>query len=732
MPYTLPDTHIFRRRFFSSLALPLVAETLLIGVLFWNVLALRNAIAWVNHTYQVISSAENIQRNLNEAESAYLHFLLFRSPRSLSTYQTVTVSLSRSLSSLQKEVSDNPIQVQRLDSAKTLLADWHQATLKSLTATKLSATLRNTDLHIFRSHQALDALLVSFIGEEKRLLAQRLRIYNDHLSLMFPLMGLLLLASVIFASWGLNNLKKLSSNYERSLTLARSQFDQLQKEKEFRDKVLESSLYSIIGLNKDGYFVYLNPKALHDLGYPIEELQGKSFLDIFSNDTAAKLKEAFEHSLQHKNPVADMEARFVRSDGSVRHMVIGWSPLLDKDEVVGFVVSGIDVTEKKRLEQELLAAQKLESLGRLAGGIAHDFNNILTAIFGYMELASEELPPDHPVQARLRDTERAAESAATLTQHLLAFARRQIIQPRLIRLDELVQNLQPMLQRLINENIELHVKVEQVHPVKVDPGQMEQILVNLVINARDAMPQGGTLTIAIEDAFIDETYAQRHEGVRPGNYVMLTVSDTGVGMDESVQQHIFEPFFTTKQQGRGTGLGLATCYGIVKQAEGHIWLYSEPGHGTTFKIFLPYAEGTPEELQLNEPTLPPIPKGTETILLVEDEPIVREVAASALRAQGYTVLEAGTGEEAIRLAEHHLTPIHLLITDVVMPGMSGRDLAERLLQTRKIEKVLYVSGYTENAIAHQGVLEQGIFFLPKPFTPGSLLRKVREVLDTPS
>lgn len=379
-----------------------------------------------------------------------------------------------------------------------------------------------------------------------------------------------------------------------------------------------------------------------------------------------------------------------------------------------------------------MAAQKLESLGRLAGGIAHDFNNVLTAIFGYMELASEELPPNHPVQVRLRDTERAAESAAKLTQQLLAFARRQIIQPRLIRLDELVQNIQPMLQRLIGENIELRVKVEQVHLVKVDPGQMEQILVNLAVNARDAMPEGGVLTIGVEDVFIDETYAQRHEEVLPGNYVMLTVSDTGVGMDQSIHQHIFEPFFTTKPQGRGTGLGLATCYGIVKQAGGHIWLYSEPGHGTTFKIFLPHAEGAPEELQPHESTLPPEPKGTETILLAEDEPSVREVAASALRAQGYTVLEAGSGEEAIRLAERHPDPIHLLITDAIMPSMSGRDLAEHLQQTRKVEKVLYISGYTENAIVHQGVLEQGIFFLAKPFTPSSLLRKVREVLDSPA
>ncbi|CEK13416.1 PAS domain S-box [Chthonomonas calidirosea] len=732
MPYTLPDTNIFRRRFFSSLAIPLGAEAILIGVLFWNVLALRNAIFWVNHTYQVISSAENLQRDFNEAESAYLHFLLFHSPTSLTAYQAVTVALSRSISSLQREVADNPIQVRRLNTAKTLLADWRHATQTNIAAPTRSAALKAVALHAFRAHQNLDVLLGAFIGEEKRLLTQRLRTYSDNLILMFAIIGLLSLTSITLVFWGFNNLRTLSGNYERSLTLARSQYDQLQKEKEFRDKVLENSVIPIVVIAREGHFSYVNQKAAQLLGYTPEELIGQSFLMTVPPDEAERVQAMFDRTLHEKSSVTDVEVRALRKDGSIRNVVFGWVPLLSENEVIGLVACGIDITEKKRLEQELLAAQKLESLGRLAGGIAHDFNNVLTAIFGYMELASEELPPNHPVQVRLRDTERAAESAAKLTQQLLAFARRQIIQPRLIRLDELVQNIQPMLQRLIGENIELRVKVEQVRLVKVDPGQMEQILVNLAVNARDAMPDGGVLTIGVEDVFIDETYAQRHEEVRPGNYVMLTVSDTGVGMDQSIHQHIFEPFFTTKPQGRGTGLGLATCYGIVKQAGGHIWLYSEPGHGTTFKIFLPHAEGAPEELQPHESTLPPVPKGTETILLAEDEPSVREVAASALRAQGYTVLEAGSGEEAIRLAERHPDPIHLLITDAIMPSMSGRDLAEHLQQTRKVEKVLYISGYTENAIVHQGVLEQGIFFLAKPFTPSSLLRKVREVLDSPA
>jgi signal transduction histidine kinase len=389
-----------------------------------------------------------------------------------------------------------------------------------------------------------------------------------------------------------------------------------------------------------------------------------------------------------------------------------------------------DITERKRLESQLLQAQKLESIGRLAGGIAHDFNNILTAIMGFTDLAEEELDDPEAVRLYLQNTRHASERAAQLTQQMLAFARRQMIEPQSVNLNQLLQNLAPLLHRLIPENIQLHhVLDDDLHSVKVDPNQFEQILVNLVVNARDAMPDGGRIIIETHNSALDDEYARQHEDVKAGDYVMLVVTDTGSGMDESIRLHIFEPFFTTKAQGRGTGLGLATVYGIVKQARGHIWLYSEEGKGTTFKIYLPRTLETPEPLLTAQKPLVSA-RGTETLLLVEDEPAVRTIGTSALRGCGYTVLEAEHGEEALRVAAEHEGGISLLITDVVMPQMNGKQLAERLHTFRPNLKVLYCSGYTENTIVHQGVLDEGIAFLSKPFTPSALAQKVREVLDT--
>lgn len=388
-----------------------------------------------------------------------------------------------------------------------------------------------------------------------------------------------------------------------------------------------------------------------------------------------------------------------------------------------------DITERKRLEDQLLQAQKLESVGRLAGGVAHDFNNLLAILAGHAELAEEELPADSPVQEHIRVIREAGDRAANLTRQLLAFARKQVIEPRVINLNDLTLGMEKMLRRLIGENIDLVTHLQpDLARVHVDPGQFEQILVNLVVNARDAMPEGGRLTIETENAVIDEEYARLHMPLTPGFFVTLTVSDTGEGMDETVQKRIFEPFFTTKEQGKGTGLGLATVYGVVKQSGGHIWLYSEPGHGSLFKIYLPAAEGESsllEETEERETSL----QGAETILVVEDEPTLRSLTAGSLRKLGYRVLEAVNGEMALWVAAEHLAPIHLLVTDVVMPRMGGKDLADRLTALQPDLKVLYISGYTDDAIVHHGVLDAETAFLQKPFTPSMLARKIRTILD---
>ena len=381
------------------------------------------------------------------------------------------------------------------------------------------------------------------------------------------------------------------------------------------------------------------------------------------------------------------------------------------------------------MQEQLRQAQKIEAIGRLAGGIAHDFNNLLTVIKGVCQLSLLDLHERDPLYENLKEIERSAERAADLTRQLLAFSRKQILEMEVLDLNDIVRGLDKMLHRLLGEDIDLvTVLSEGIGKVKVDPGQMEQVIINLAVNSRDAMPQGGKLTIETADVELDEEYAKRHIAVQPGRYVMLSISDTGVGMTPEVKDRLFEPFFTTKEQGKGTGLGLSTVYGIVKQSGGNIWVYSEPGQGATFKIYLPRVEEPLTEKKREEVSRE-IPRGGETILVVEDEETVRKLAMRLLKGQGYRVLEASDGGKAFMLCEKYKERIDLILTDVVMPGMSGRELAERLKQIHPEMKVLYMSGYTDNAIVHHGVLKEGIHFIQKPFTLESLARKVREVLD---
>jgi len=386
--------------------------------------------------------------------------------------------------------------------------------------------------------------------------------------------------------------------------------------------------------------------------------------------------------------------------------------------------------EKKELEANLQQAQKMEAIGTLAGGVAHDFNNILTTIIGNASLALMEIGKDDPLREQIEEIKIAGERAASLTRQLLAFSRKQVFQPVILNLNSVTTNLEKMLRRLIGEDVELETLLEpDLGEVEADPGQIEQVIMNLVVNARDAMPQGGKLTIETANVALDEDYFSDH-GVRnpPGPYVMISVSDIGSGMDKETQSHIFEPFFTTKERERGTGLGLSTVYGIVKQSGGFIWAYSEPGQGTTFKVYLPKAAGD-ERLDKKETTPVDDLTGSETVLIVEDDDRILNLARKILQLRGYTVLAAENGEEALKVSEGHEDPIHLLLTDVVMPVMSGRELAERLQPMRPEIKVIYMSGYTDNAIVHHGVLAPGVNFLEKPFTLESLAKKVRETLD---
>ena len=406
--------------------------------------------------------------------------------------------------------------------------------------------------------------------------------------------------------------------------------------------------------------------------------------------------------------------------------------VLVQDEKGRDVTEGtvVDITERHQLEIQLRQSQKMEAVGRLAGGIAHDFNNLLTVIMGYSGSLRDRLKHDDEAREQAKRISQAADKAAALTRQLLAFSRMQLLEARVINLNSLVTNLDKMLRRLIGEDIELVTRTTAgLRRVKADPGQIEQVVMNLVVNARDAMPNGGRLTIETANVDLNESYAAAHATVLPGAYAMLAVSDTGEGMTPETQAQIFDPFFTTKELGRGTGLGLSTVYGIVKQSGGYIWVYSEVGHGTTFKIYLPQTTETDEPATVGESFAASTVRGSETILLVEDDGQVRELTRSVLAACGYAVLIPTDARAALAMAEEHAVNIRLLLTDVIMPGMNGRELARHLVERNPAIKVLYMSGYTENTVGQHGVLEPGTYFLQKPFTPSALGNKIREILD---
>jgi two-component system cell cycle sensor histidine kinase/response regulator CckA len=396
-----------------------------------------------------------------------------------------------------------------------------------------------------------------------------------------------------------------------------------------------------------------------------------------------------------------------------------------------------DITARKQaeqqrasLEEQLRGSQKMEAIGSLAGGVAHDFNNLLTVILSYTDFSIKALRDEDPLKHDLLEVKKAADRAAALTRQLLAFSRKQVLQPVALSLNQSVAGLDKMLQRILGEDINLVRRLApEIGLTLADPGQIEQVLMNLVVNARDAMPEGGKLTIETSNVEIDEEYAARHLAVKPGSYVQLAVTDTGCGMDEQTQARIFEPFFTTKEIGKGTGLGLSTVFGIVKQSGGNIWVYSELGRGTTFKVYLPRDLSATTATTIKPPTVPRSSRGTETILVVEDEEALLRVALRALGTAGYIVLTAANGREALLQSAQHAGDIHLLLTDVVMPHMSGTVLAQELSKKRPTVKVVYMSGYTDDSIVHHGVLDAGTRFLAKPFTSTDLAQKVREVLD---
>jgi two-component system, cell cycle sensor histidine kinase and response regulator CckA len=527
--------------------------------------------------------------------------------------------------------------------------------------------------------------------------------------------------------------------YLRDISERRQAEDDLAKQRSFLRQVIDLNPHFIFAKDRQGRFTLVNEAIAEAFGTSVEDLIGKTDVDFNPN------QDEVEHFRLDDLEVMDtLKEKFIPeeiitdSKGQERYLQTIKRPIISADGTADQVLGiATDITARKRAEEALLGseeqlrqAQKMEAVGKLAGGIAHDFNNLLTCINGYSELCLRGLRQEDPLYSKIEEIRKAGDRAAALTRQLLAFSRKQILQPKVIALNKIVTGTNRMLQRLIGEDVDIMLGLAvDLADVKADPNQIEQVLFNLSVNARDAMPLGGKLTIETRNVNLTEDYADDHASVSPGRYVMLAVSDTGCGMDAETQARIFEPFFTTKAVGKGTGLGLATVYGIVKQSGGNIWVYSEVGRGTTFKIYLPAVDVSIETIEEsardNE-----LFKGTETVLLVEDEEMVRNLTSEILRESGYRVLEAKHGPEALMLGKEHEGVIHLMLTDVVMPQMSGRVLAEQLAILRRDIKVLYMSGDTDDAIVHHGVLDEGTAFIGKPFNPSDLVRKVREVLGS--
>ncbi|MGA2466951.1 MAG: ATP-binding protein [Thermodesulfobacteriota bacterium] len=537
-----------------------------------------------------------------------------------------------------------------------------------------------------------------------------------------------------------DELGKLTESFNKMSRTIMEQQKEVSKYTRQLETLSENAPFGMVMIDKDGTFKYINPKFRELLGYDLNDIpNGKTWFRKAYPDPTYRhhVISTWINDLEGLKSGEKRPRTFTVTCKGGTEKIINFIPV--QLETGENLIACEDITELKRAEEEKAAlqeqlrqSQKVEAVGCLAGGIAHDFNNLLTVIKGYSQLSSIELKEGDPLRGNIDEIQNATDRAASLTRQLLAFSRRQVMEMKILDLNTLLRDLEKMLRRVIGEDIEMVIQLaEDLGRVRADVGQIEQVVMNLAVNGRDAMPNGGKLTIETANMELDEFYARSHVDVKPGHYVMFSVSDTGVGMTPEVRERIFEPFFTTKEKGKGTGLGLSTSYGIVKQSEGDIWVYSVQGKGNTFKIYLPRVNEPLEEIR-KEVLKEELPRGNETILIVEDEEEVRKLAGKTLERQGYRILEASQGDDALRISERHGGPIDLILVDVIMPGMSCSELAKHLKSPHPKMKVVYMSGYTDNAIVRHGVLEKGVNYIQKPFTMEGLARKVREVLDKDS
>jgi PAS domain S-box-containing protein len=776
----------------AVVALPL-AWVLVVAVAFYVVeRETENAGSWVRHTQEVRSEIQLVRARVEEAETGALGYLLTRQAGWLAPYQRARQTLPEILDRLEQMAGDSAQQTARVRRMKALageeLEDLRSPGEGANPAIEASnATLENLRQLLDDTMAQEDSLLAQRRGRAD---ATRNASYAVIVAgvLLAPVCGVL--AMLLFTSAVARRIEALEANshrlaegrpimampsgndeigrLERSLSEAASLLasreaalrrsgeelearvaertsdlaaanraleaevaERNRAERQVADvnrqleAVIDASPLAIMGVDPHGSVQEWNPAAERLFGWRKEELLGKP-LPTIPDEDAEEFQTLLERTVRGE-ALAGYATRRRRKDGSMADIRLWTAPLFNsRGEARGGIALAADVTDQRRLEQQLAQAQKMEAVGRLAGGVAHDFNNVITVVSGYGHMLLEGVKNDHELHEAAEEVLKAANRAAALANQLLTFGRHQVVQTKALDINALVLDMERMLACAIGERIGFQTELRPgVKWVSADAGQIEQVLMNLVVNARDAMPDGGTLTVETANITLDGTHAQGD--LAAGNYVMLAVSDTGTGMDAETRSHIFEPFFTTKERGKGTGLGLSIVYGIVKQHGGDIWVYSEPGRGTTFKIYLPQASSS--TAADSGDAAPPRASGEETVLLVEDDPEVRKLARGILEQYGYRLIEAASGPEALAAEAGHEGRIDLLLTDVVLPEMSGREVAEALAVRRAGLKVLYLSGYTDRVAMERGALTPGARFLQKPFGPEALARKIREVLD---
>ncbi|MGE5175393.1 MAG: CHASE3 domain-containing protein [Hyphomicrobiales bacterium] len=709
---------------------------LLVGVASYRVIDTmeRNADR-VAHTHEVVAKLERVSRLAGGAESAARGYVITRSDRFLQPYVTAAGSLLVELDRLKALTRDNPEQARRAKTLDSLVHARLDLLARTVEASRRYGIEAARDSMLsgqgVRTMQGIRDVAAAMETAELRLLASRTAAAQASAgrTKAVILLGMLIAFACVVAAL-LVIQRDLARRRELEVALERSR-DSLEEAVSARTAelraVIDACPLAVVGIDPEGRVSLWNPAAERILGWREDEVLGRPYPAV-PEEEAPQFARIMEH-VDRGGSHAGVEVRRRRKDGTHVELSLYSATMRDPaGTVIGRMGVLADLTERKLLEEQLRQSQKMEAIGKLAGGVAHDFNNLLTAILGYSDLLTLRLAADTG-RRELAEIRRAADRATALTRQLLAFSRQQVIQPRVLRLDAVVANLESMLGRLIGEDVRLETTYgAATGRVKADPLQLEQVLLNLAVNARDAMPEGGALTIETSETTLDERYAATHPEVEPGRYVVLAVSDTGIGMDAETRRRIFEPFFTTKEVGKGTGLGLSTVYGIVKQSGGHMTVYSEPGQGATFRVYLPRVEDAAEPLE-TAGAASPSDAGWETVLVVEDERSLLKLVTEILRDAGYTVLPAGGATEALQHTADHPGKIHLLLTDVIMPGRSGPALAAELTRLLPGIRVLYMSGYTSNAIVHHGVLDPGVNYLEKPFTPGALTRRVRETLD---